>query len=90
MMFRRYATRIMSKRRSRKSEATLVAVGLDSRDGHVRITQGENFSAYFGSEETHDRMQEFCMKFTEKIERKGLQLGSLSRREFKDIASELL
>ena len=81
----------MTKKRVRKTvEARLLAIGLDNSDGHVRITQGKNFSAFFGSEETHGRMQEFCIKFTEKLDRKGKQLSRITRREFNDIAADLI
>lgn len=79
----------MNRSRS-NGRARLLGIGLDAKDGHVRITQGEKFSVYFGSEKTHERMQEFCIKFTEKLDRKGKDLADVSPREFRDIASDLL
>ena len=53
-------------RKDRKS-AVLLGIGLDGRDGHVRITRGENFHLLGGSPETHQAMQEKCIRFNEKL-----------------------
>ena len=37
-------------------DAMMLGVGLDNRDGHKRVTRGDNFCLIGGSEETHDRM----------------------------------
>ncbi len=80
----------MKRSKSSKGNARLIGIGLDNQDRHLRITQGDKFSVYFGSESTHEKMQEFCIKFTEKLDRKGKDLAKLSRREFQDLASGLL
>lgn len=80
----------MKRVKSSDGRARLIGIGFDNQDKHIRITQGDKFSVYFGSESTHERMQEFCIKFTEKLDRKGKDLGKLSRREFRDIASDIL
>ena len=36
-----------------KKKAWLLGLGLDGKDGHTRITTGENFKLVGGSEETH-------------------------------------
>ncbi len=64
----------------------LVGLGLDSKDGHVRITKGKNFRLYGGSQETHELMQEKAVKFDEHLNKKGKTMDSLSREEFYDIA----
>ena len=39
-------------------KAGFLGVGLDNEDGHTRLTRGDNFVLYGGSDETHGRMQE--------------------------------
>lgn len=74
--------------RNAQHEAKLVGIGLDGDDGHVRVTKGDNFHIMGGSSDTHEQMQEKCIKFNEKLEGKGKKLGQLERNEFFDIAAE--
>lgn len=69
-------------------KAKLIGLGLDNDDGEIRITKGENFHLMGGSEETHQCMQEKCVKFNEKLTAKGKQLGELEQKELLDLASE--
>lgn len=71
-----------------RKTARIVGVGLDGEDGHVRITRGGNFDIYLGSESTHDKLQETCIKLNEKLDRKGKRLEELSRDEFVDLVTE--
>jgi len=72
-----------------KTDAMLLGIGLDGRDGHTRITQGENFRLFGGSEDTHQRMQEVAVKINEKLTDRGKRLGDVSRQEFLDIARDV-
>ena len=74
---------------ARKRSARMIGLGLDTRDGHVRITRGENFDILLGSEETHERMQTTCIKLNEKLAHKGKRLDDLSRDEFFDLVSDV-
>jgi hypothetical protein len=71
-----------------KKKRALLGVGLDNDDGHVRVTRGENFHLVGGSEETHESMQEKCIKFNEKLTQRGKQLDDLETKEFHDLAEE--
>ena len=73
---------------SRIRKAALLGVGLDNEDGQVRLTKGENFKLVGGSHETHQQMQEKCIKFNEKLGSRGKELGQLERKEFLDLAGE--
>ena len=73
----------------RNIKALLLGLGFDCKDGHCRITKGENFRLYGGSEDTHSLMQEKAVKFNEQLKRKGKTLDEISRIEFKDIAREI-
>jgi hypothetical protein len=70
-------------------KAWLLGVGLDNKDGHVRLTRGENFRLVGGSEETHTVMQEKAVKFNEKLRERGRRLEEISREEFRDIAHDV-
>jgi len=70
-------------------KAFLLGLGLDAKDGHLRLTRGENFHLVGGSEETHGTMQEKAQKFNEKLRERGLHLEDISREEFRDIAHQI-
>jgi hypothetical protein len=78
---------MLPKKEDKKS--LILGVGLDNADGHVRITRGENFRLFGGSEETHGVMQEKAVKFNEKLKDRGKRLEEVSKEEFRDIAHEI-
>ncbi len=69
-------------------KAKLLGLGFDGAEGEVRVTRGENFHLIGGSQDTHELMQEKCMKFNEKLDAKGKQLEDLETEEFSDLAAE--
>jgi len=71
-----------------KDKAVILGVGLDNKDGHTRVTKGENFYLAGGSEETHDRMTETVIKVNEKLQSKGKKLEEVAPDEFTDILRE--
>jgi len=66
----------------------LLGLGLDCKDGHVRVTKGKNFALLGGSHKTHEEMQEKAIKFNERLNKKHKTLDSISEKEFRDIARE--
>ena len=72
----------------KKKKAVLLGVGLDDDGGQTRITHGPNFRLFGGSEDTHEQMQEKCIKLNEKLKSRGKQLEDLHRQEFLDVAGE--
>ena len=72
-----------------EKKALLLGLGLDGNDGHVRITRGDNFRIFGGSEETHEFLQEKCVKFNERLKKKGKALDELNKKEFYNIAQEI-
>jgi len=78
-----------SRAPKKKDKAWLLGMGLDGKDGHVRITRGENFHLVGGSEDTHGVMQEKAVKFNEKLKGRGRRLEEISRDEFRDIAHDI-
>jgi len=67
----------------------LLGIGLDNKDGHVRVTNGDNFKLVGGSKETHEQMQEQAVKLNEKLSHRGKTLENVSRDEFIDLAREV-
>lgn len=74
--------------RTDKKRAIMLGVGLDNQDGHVRVTRGDNFHLLGGSGQTHEAMQETCIKINEKLRQRGKRLEDLERGEWTDLAGE--
>lgn len=72
-----------------KDKSLLLGLGLDARDGHKRITRGNNFYILGGSKQTHRLMQGECIKFNEELKKRHKRLDDISRREFYDIAHKI-
>lgn len=64
----------------------LLGMGFDCKDGHVRITKGENFRLVGGSEETHEMMQEKAVKFNEQLDKRHKSLDDINEKEFHEIS----
>ena len=75
--------------RRKSAKAMLLGLGLDNKDGHKRVTRGENFLLLDGSHETHERMTEKAIKFNEKLRHRGKPLEEVTKDEFLDIAHEI-
>ena len=84
----------MPKKRSRKQSEprvnAVVGVGLDAEDGHKRITRTEEMVLLGGSEETHERMQETAIRFSEELEKRGKTLPQASIPEIIDLLHEAI
>ena len=74
--------------RPRKKKAALLGLGLDNDDEQIRITRGRNFRLFGGSQDTHEQMQEKCIKLNEKLKDRGKELEHLRRKEFLELAAE--
>jgi hypothetical protein len=74
---------VAKKKKARKAEEVVgfVGVGLDDSDGQTRITRSEYFVLLGGSPETHGRMQDTAVKFTEALHRRGKDLENASAHE---------
>lgn len=72
-----------------KKKALLLGLGFDNNDGHTRVTTGENFKLFGGSEDTHGTMTEKAIKLNERLKRRGKTLDTISREEFHEIVHEV-
>ncbi len=70
-------------------KSILLGLGLDCKDGHLRITKGKNFRLYGGSRKTHGQMQENAIKFNEQLDRRGKNLDEISTEDFYEIANHI-
>ncbi len=73
----------------REKKSWPLGVGHDNEDGHLRITRGDNFRLFGGSEQTHEVMQETAVKFNERLRDRGKRLEEITKAEFRDIAHEI-
>ena len=73
---------------SAKRKKRILGFGLDGKDDAVRVTRGRNFHLVGGSRETHEDMQEKCIKLNEKLKARGKELEDLARKEFLELAQE--
>jgi hypothetical protein len=69
----------------RKASASLLGLGLDHRDGHKRITVGEQFAILGGSAETHEHMTETVVKTFEELKNRGKDLREVEPSELAEI-----
>ena len=67
-----------------------LGVGLDSQDGHQRLTRSEDFLLVGGSAETHERMQDTAIRFGEALRKRGKTLREASTQEALDLLRESL
>ncbi|MGF1579338.1 MAG: hypothetical protein ACFCD0_08255 [Gemmataceae bacterium] len=66
----------------------VLGVGLDTDDGHKRITQNEDVVLVGGSEETHERMQEVSIKFNESLKARGKRVQDAEVSEVIDLLQD--
>jgi hypothetical protein len=71
------------------AKSALLGLGLDGDDGHTRLTRGDNFLLFGGSQDTHGRMQETAIKVNEELARRGKRLEDVSPPELFDILNRL-
>ncbi|MBE6379941.1 MAG: hypothetical protein E7047_03340 [Lentisphaerae bacterium] len=74
---------------SEERQRILLGMGFDNKDGHKRLTKGEDFVLMGGSEATHEKMTETAIKVSEKLAKKGRTIRTASDEELRDIFGEL-
>ena len=74
---------------NRNYRKIILGLGFDSKDGHLRITKGDNFRLFGGSEDTHEMMQEKAIKFNEQLDKRHKSLEDISQKEFRDISKAI-
>ena len=72
-------------KRNKNEPTKLIGLGLDSQDGHKRMTKSERFMILGGSEETHETITETVIKTFETLDKKGKTLDTVENQELGDI-----
>jgi hypothetical protein len=67
----------------------MLGLAFDAEDGQTRITKGDNFLLYGGSQDTHAVMQETVLKINEHLDDRGQRLEEVSRKELRDILHDV-
>jgi hypothetical protein len=67
----------------------MLGLGFDAKDGHTRITKGDNFLLWGGSDDTHSVMQETVIKINERLDKRGVRLEDASPKELHSIVREV-
>ena len=80
----------MAKKQDSKDERIVgfLGVGLDNADEHKRITRSEHFLLVGGSKDTHEKMQDTAIRFSEKLKRTGRTLQETPVQEVIEIFHE--
>ena len=74
---------------NRNYRKIILGLGFDSNDGHLRITKGDNFRLFGGSEDTHEMMQEKAIKFNEQLDKRHKSLEDIDEKEFREISKTI-
>jgi hypothetical protein len=86
----------MARKKSKRAKppetavAGVVGVGLDGEDGHKRVTRTEEMVLLGGSAETHEKMQETAIRFSENLEKRGKTLQEASVNEVFDLLRDAI
>jgi hypothetical protein len=75
--------------RSGKKIIRLLGVGFDAQDGHVRITQGDQYDVIMGSDESHEYLRKLIQKIESKIGESGLSLNDLTPEKLTELVESL-
>jgi hypothetical protein len=81
---------VATKKKKQPEVVGFVGVGLDSADGHKRLTRAKSFVLVGGSQETHNKMQDVAIRFNEALEHRGKQLEDTSVQEVTELIREAM
>jgi hypothetical protein len=81
---------VVRRVRSKPEVVGLLGVGLDNKDEHKRITRSEEMLLVGGSEETHARMQDVAIRFSQSLRDRGKTLREASVDEVADLLRDAL
>lgn len=77
-------------RANQKKIIRLLGVGFDSEDGHIRITNGDNYDVLMGSDESHEYIQQLIQKIEDELKTKGMTLDDFTPEEFTQFVQTIL
>ena len=68
----------------------LLGIGFDTSDGHIRITKGDKYDVYMGSEESHEYLEQLIHKIETQLEKRKLTLDDLTPAEFSEFVESII
>lgn len=74
---------------SKAKSAALLGLAFDAQDDQTRVTRGDNFLLWGGSQDTHAVMQETAIKVNEHLQKQGKRLEDASIGEIRDICQQV-
>jgi len=72
-----------------KKSSALLGLAFDAQDDQTRVTRGDNFILWGGSQDTHSVMQETAIKINEHLQKEGKRLEDASINELRDICHQV-
>ncbi len=73
------------KDRPKPEVVGLIGVGLDNKDEHKRITRSPEMLLLGGSQETHEKMQDVAIRFSEALKKRGKVLRDAPAEEVAEL-----
>jgi len=67
----------------------LLGVGFDQNDGHIRITQAENYKVLMGSNYSHQALQKICSRIERAVAESGRVFSDYTPEEFMELMETL-
>jgi len=65
------------------AKVLLLGIGFDNKDGHIRVTRGDNCGVYGGSGETHAQIYNKIVQLKTELKRRGLSLEEVCTDTYK-------
>lgn len=75
---------------NQKKIIRLLGVGFDAEDGHIRITNSEQYDVLMGSDESHDFIRKLIRKIEDELEAQQLTLDDFTPEEFSEFVKKIL
>lgn len=74
----------MKRAKPQRPESALLGIAFDGDDGVKRLTRGDEFVLFGGSQDTHSVMQEAVIKVAERLKARGKRISDASAAELTD------
>ena len=80
---------VLMKDKSTDRITRIVGLAPEADDGHVRMTEGERFRIWMGSETTHAALSDWCERIVATLKREGRGMEELTEAEFVELVTRL-
>src|SRR5947209_13636742 len=76
---------VARRTRTKPEVLGILGVGLDNKDEHKRVTRSEEMLLVGGSHETHEKMQDVAVRFSQSLKKRGKTLREALPDEVVDL-----